>query len=122
MRTIVATILAIASQSSIAAAAERLEPTWLFGAWKVTHDEDNTPPDIMAFKSGVYVSYGVDCAFRYEWPMHIHGGDVFVKVEWPKGPISIVFRPNADKTKLTFTSPRTRNNAIYEKLPSNPCE
>ena len=54
--------------------------------------------------------------------MHWWSGDLYVTSEIPgKGPISIVFRPNADGSKLTFTSPRTRNNAVYARIPKIPC-
>ena len=32
-----------------------------------------------------------------------------------KGPIALVFRPDPDGKRLTYTSPRTRNNAVMEK-------
>lgn len=109
--------------SSYAAASPKLADSWLYGAWTVEHDEDGTPPDVMAFIPGKYVGYGVNCAYRMESPMHVYTGDVYVTFEVPgKGPIALIFHPTESGSKLTFTSPRTRNNAVYKKLDKNPCE
>lgn len=94
------------------------------GVWTATSDEDGTPADVMEFRAdGTYINYGINCAVSGKSPFHVYAGDIYVTSEIPgKGPVSVVFRPSADKTKLTYTSPRTRNNAIYERLPSNPCK
>jgi hypothetical protein len=98
------------------------QEAWMSGTWTATSDEDGTPADIFDFTAdGKYVNYGIDCAVRSEMPYHVYAGDIYISIELEKGPISIVFRPSADKTKLTFTSPRTRNNAVYERLRVNPC-
>jgi hypothetical protein len=53
---------------------------------------------------------------------HIHNGNVYVTIEIPgKGPIAIVLHPTSNNSRLTFTSPRSRNNATYAKLKTNPC-
>ena len=93
------------------------------GTWTATSDEDGTPADIFDFTAdGKYVNYGIGCAVRAEMPFHVYAGDIYITIELPgKGPTSIVFRPSPDKRKLTYTSPRTRNNAVYERLPINPC-
>jgi hypothetical protein len=107
--------------ASTAACAE--EPASLVGVWTATSDEDGTPADVFDIKpDGTYVNYGIGCRVNAEMPYHLFRGDLYVTSEIPgKGPVAIVFRPNADGSKLTYTSPRTRNNAVYEKLPSNPC-
>jgi hypothetical protein len=92
-------------------------PGWLVGTWTVISDEDNTPPDFTEFTtSGTYITHGFDCSIRVEMPFHIHGGDIYITYEIPnKGPIALVYRPSADKRTLTYTSPRTRNNAVMAK-------
>lgn len=97
---------------------------WLFGTWTAIADEDGTPADIMSFgPGGKYTNYGVGCAVNSEMQFHTHEGDVYVTGEIPgKGPVALVFRPSADKSKLTYTSPRTRNNATYARLTPNPCQ
>jgi len=99
------------------------KPDWMVATWTAVSDEDGTPADVMEFrKDGKYVNYGFNCALAAEMPFHVYAGDIYVTSEVPnKGPISIVFRPSKDKENLTYTSPRTRNNAVYERLPSNPC-
>jgi hypothetical protein len=74
-------------------------------------------------QGGKYTNYGVGCAVNAEMQFHTHAGDVYVTSEIPgKGPVALVFRPSADKSKLIYTSPRTRNNATYARLTPNPCE
>ena len=107
LRFVTLLILLLGVGGAHAVEGPRPELWWLYGAWTVEHDEDNTPPDVMAFIPGKYVGYGVDCAYRIEQPFHMNAGDVYVTAEFPKGPIAIVFRPNSDKSRLTFTSPST---------------
>ena len=92
------------------------------GYWVMTSDEDGTPTDTMEVRDdGTYVSHGWTCQMAEVVPYHIHNGDLYATIEVPKkGPISIVFRHRQDGT-LSFTSPRTRNNAYYTRAPSNPC-
>lgn len=114
--------IGLLAYAPIAPSAES-KPAWMVGTWTAVSDEDGTPADVMEFrKDGKYVNYGFNCALAAEMPFHVYAGDIYVTSEVPnKGPISIVFRPSQDKGKLTYTSPRTRNNAVYERLPSNPC-
>jgi hypothetical protein len=108
---------------SIASHAASKDSAWMTGVWTATSDEDGTPADVFEFRSdGKYVNYGISCAVNAVMPFHTYAGDIYVTSEIPgKGPISIVFRPSQDHRKLTYTSPRTRNNAVYERLQSNPC-
>ena len=100
------------------------QPSELTGVWTAVSDEDGTPADVFELRgNGTYVNYGIGCNIQEEMPYHVFHGDLYVTSEIPdKGPIAIVFRPSRDGKQLTFTSPRTRNNAVYERLASNPCE
>jgi hypothetical protein len=95
----------------------------LVGSWTAISDEDHTPADFFEITAnGKYINYGFNCSVRHEAPTHWWNGDLYVTNEiFGKGPISIVFRPSADGNKLTFTSPRTFNNAVYARIPSIPC-
>jgi hypothetical protein len=120
--TLFVTIALALSSARIASAAPDMP--WVVGFWTATFDEDGTPADIMEFRAdGKYIKYGVNCAVRNEATFHIHSGDVYVTVQVQrKGPVALVFRPSQDRQKLTYTSPRTGNNAIYERLDSkNAC-
>jgi len=99
-------------------------PANLVGVWTAISDEDGTPADVFKITSdGRIINYGFNCQVYAEMPYHVFRGDIYVTSEIDgKGPIAIVFRPSADGSALTYTSPRTRNNAIYGKLPENPCE
>jgi hypothetical protein len=117
-------MIAFAGALAVAAAAGAKEPASLIGVWTATSDEDGTPADVFEIKpGGTYVNYGIGCRVNAEMPYHLFRGDLYVTSEIAgKGPVAIVFRPSKDGSQLTYTSPRTRNNALYEKLPSNPCE
>jgi hypothetical protein len=103
----------------IAGAAEA--SPWLVGTWQKTMDEDESPADVMKFnEDGTWIAYGPECQEKlYEY--FIHNGDVFLVIPIEKGPVSLVFRPSSDKSKLKFTSPRTMNSAIYEKVENPLC-
>ena len=123
MRYLFCTALLLAaagSDRSIAAPPNTAD--WLVGTWQKTLDEDNAPPDKMLFRAdGTFVSYGKHCEERVN-PYFIHDGNVFLVVGIPdKGPVALVFRPSQDRQSLTFTSPRTLNNARYEKRPPAAC-
>jgi hypothetical protein len=105
-------------------------PSWAIGFWQGFFDEDSPsgPFDYMEFRSdGTVKQYGY-C--RDGQPTgggvskyHLSDGDIYVTAEIAgKGPVAIIFRPNSAKTKLTYTSPRTRNNAVYEHHAANPCK
>ena len=108
---------------SFSCAASEQVPAWLVGTWTPTFDEDGTPADVASFTAdGKYYNYGIGCSVFGEMRFHIHNGDIYITSEVPgKGPIAQVFRPSENGRKLTYTSPRTRNNAVMEKLDSNPC-
>ena len=95
--------------------------SWLVGIWQKTIDEDNSPDDVIKFNpDGTWVGYGPKCEEKL-YKYFVHEGDVFFLIPIPKGPVSLVFRPNEQKTKLVFTSPRTMNNASYEKVKKPLC-
>ncbi|WP_333237760.1 hypothetical protein [Microcoleus sp. AT13-A5] len=88
----------------------------------MSSDEDGTPNDTMEIRAdGTYVSHGWSCQVANVIPYHLHRGDLYATIEIPgKGPISIVFR-HLENDTISFTSPRTRNNAFYSRLRTNPC-
>jgi hypothetical protein len=98
---------------------------WLYGYWLTTTDEDNTVvvADWNEFRAdGTYVNISPDCR-RVQGKFHTFDGDVYVTVEvLNKGPIAIIFRPAKSKAQLTFTSPRTRNNATLSKVERTTCK
>lgn len=117
------TIAAAFALVSAAAGAHTDDTTWITGVWTATSDEDGTPADVFEFTStGKYVNYGFNCSVASTMTYHVFSGDIYVTAEVRgKGPIAIVFRPSPDHRKLTFTSPRSRHNAVYERLAVNPC-
>lgn len=92
------------------------------GFWELSHDEDGSPRETMEVRGdGTYIAHGWSCMTADVIPFHVHDGDMYATIEIPgKGPISIVFRLLEDG-RLSFTSPRTRNNAYYSRLDRNPC-
>jgi hypothetical protein len=97
---------------------------WLYGYWQLATDEDGgfKGMDVDEFRpDGTYSILGHNCnpqLGRY----HVFDGDIYVTFDVPgKGPIALIFRPSVTKKTLTYTSPRTRNNATFEKLPGSPC-
>jgi hypothetical protein len=97
-------------------------PDWLVGVWQKTHDEDQSPADTIRFRpDGNFINYGPNCQEKLN-PYFVHGGNVYLSIEIPgKGPVALVFKPSVDKKALTFTSPKTLNNAVYEQAPNPPC-
>lgn len=125
MKRAVSTPLLVAFAFSLCGSASALpsDARWFVGFWKMTHDEDGTPSDTMEFRAdGTYINHNYRCRSS-ESRYHVYGGDIYVTVEIEgKGPIAIVFRQSSDRTKLTFTSPRSRKNATYERLSSSACQ
>lgn len=126
MKQSVRASLLIAFALALCAPASALPPEapWFVGFWTMTHDEDGTPPDTMEFRAdGTYINYGYRCSGVAKTKYHVYAGDIYVTFEVEgKGPIAIVFRQNSDRTQLTFTSPRSRKNATYARLRTNPCQ
>ena len=109
--------------STAAIGADAPAPAWLLGFWRKTSDEDHMQSDVMEFRAGgAYLNYGFNCVESPPLKFHVYDGEVYVRGYFrDKGPVAIMFHPSDDKKAMTFTSPRTRNNAVYERLASNPC-
>jgi hypothetical protein len=108
--------------ASTTAHAQQMSPSWLVGTWTVISDEDHTPPDFADFTvDGKYINHGFNCSIRAEMSFHIYNGDIYVTAEISgKGPIAMVFRPSSDKKTMSYTSPRTHNNAVMAQV-KTPC-
>ena len=90
----------------------------------MTADEDHGPlGEVMEFtRDGGYVWLGHDCTARPKLDAFVHDGNIYVTNIIPgKGPVAVIFHPNAEHTELTYTSPRTKNNATYERVTGNKC-
>jgi hypothetical protein len=108
----------------IVAATGSKVPEWFHGYWQMTADEDGGPlGEMMEFREdGTYVWHDSHCRGLSPLPFHIYDGDIYVTNMIPdKGPVSVIFHPSADHQRLSFTSPRTKNNAYYRHLTGNPC-
>jgi hypothetical protein len=108
--------------SALSVAEER--GTWMIGFWHMTADEDHGPTgEVIEFRAdGTYVAYTEICATYPAAEFHVFKGDIYVTSEIPgKGPVSVIFHPDKERTRLTFTSARTHNNATYERLASTKC-
>jgi hypothetical protein len=120
---VLAVVLALSASAS--QAAESRVPEWLQGFWQMTQDEDQGPTGNLAeFRSdGTYVYYERDCAAHPAVPFHMHDGEIFVMNFIPKkGPVSVMFHPSADHRSFTYTSPRTFNNARFERVELTACK
>ena len=108
-----------------ACANENTVPSWLPGIWQMTEDQDGGPVgELVEFTvDGNYYFYGKDCIYMHPIRYHVYGGDIYVTNQIPdKGPVSVIFHPIDGNKKLTFTSPRTFNNAVYSKTQLTSCE
>jgi len=118
-------LLAIAAISFPASAKEGPVPSWLPGIWQMTEDEDKGPTgELVLFTAdGKAHFYDKDCLPMPPIGFHIYDGDVYMTALIPgKGPVSHVLHPIEGHTKLTFTSPRTFNNATYSKTQLTACK
>lgn len=97
----------------------QLNADWLYGTWEKTLDEDGLPSDKITFlDNGGWISYGPN-GQETTLPYHLDSGNIYLTIlpkTQEKGPVAMVFKPNHDGTTLMFTSPRTGNNAIYERV------
>ena len=117
-----AILFALFITSSCQAEKPPTAASWIFGTWEKTQDEDKSPPDTIKFlPNGTFVSYGPNCEEKI-FPYHVHGGNIYLDIDiLGKGPVALVYRPNDAHTALTFTSPRTMNNAVYEHVSHPTC-
>jgi hypothetical protein len=120
-----ALVAAVALTSSACGAAEGpVDSTWMAGFWHMTADEDNGPVGgVIEFRTdGTYIGYDKSCNAYPTVEFHVYRDNIYVTSLIPgKGPVSVIFHPNSDRSTLTFTSLRTHNNAVYERLPGNGC-
>lgn len=125
--SIAAAVISILAFSIGTPAEIQTQSHWPYGFWVGVLDEDTLPLDFFEIRSdGIVVFWGFCRDGRatggLAHPFHIYSGDIYVTSEIPgKGPIAQVLRPNNSKTKLTYTSPRTRNNQYYEYRVKSPC-
>lgn len=114
-----------AAAASDSAASPSASPAWLIGQWTLAEDEDGGRPGMDLdefFEDGRYIIYGPNCRESPAGAWHAFRGDIYVTLDLPgKGPIAMIFRPNAEHTALTYTSPRTRNNAVYRRATTTVC-
>ncbi|NII53794.1 hypothetical protein [Luteibacter sp. SG786] len=98
-----------------------IEP-WMVGYWKVSKNEDPLPPDTFGIEAdGTYIMQGINCRMEVRGRAHVFDEEIFTRLILPgKGPIGFILKPDG-QGNLTFTSTRTQRNAIYSKLPENPC-
>ncbi|MFC3814933.1 hypothetical protein [Lysobacter sp. GCM10012299] len=90
-----------------------LAPQWLVGTWTKTVDEDQGPPDSITFRSdGTFATYDDRCRAHTN-TYFVKNGLVFLLIPLEKGPIALVLDAGDDHATMRFTSPRTRNNAVY---------
>ena len=93
------------------------------GFWRMVADEDNGPlGDVFELRSdGNYVVYDATCSAFPGVSYHVYKTNIYVTSVIPdKGPVAVIFHPES-AGKLSFTSPRTRNRAWYERVPSGRC-
>lgn len=90
----------------------------------MTADEDNGPVGgVIEFRAnGDYIHYDKYCNLFPTAKYHVHRENIYVTNEIPgKGPVSVIYHPDANRSTLTFTSARTHNNAVYERLNGDEC-
>lgn len=97
--------------------------SWLIGAWEKTADEDNSPSDVVEFRSdGSFITFGPNCQRTFS-SYFVRDGYIYITIVGStKGPIALMFVPDRDHKTLTFTSPRSFHNATYEKAPKAECK
>lgn len=94
----------------------------MLGTWIKTYDEDRDPADSITFRpDGTFATYDDACE-EHTNAYFVRNDLVFLVIPLNKGPVALVFRPTEDKSIMTFTSPRTRNNALYVRADKPHCE
>jgi hypothetical protein len=122
VQSLLVALFVLGAASSWRSAIANDSVAWLTGYWHLVADEDKTPPDWNEFRTdGAWINIAPNCS-TFEGRWHVFDGDVYLTTIVPgKGPIALVFRPSVDKRQLTFTSPRSRNNSVMEKVDSVDC-
>jgi hypothetical protein len=90
-------------------------PAWAVGFWAQVLDEDGRPGDdtLQFRKDGTFVVYGSKCQQFPVGYFHLHQGNIYATFKTPKGLVAAVYVPFQQHQRLTYTSPRTGNNAVY---------
>jgi hypothetical protein len=90
-------------------------PAWAVGFWAQVLDEDGRPgDDTLHFREdGTLVVYGSKCQQFPAGEFHLYQGNIYATFKTPKGLVAAVYVPSQQHQRLTFTSPRTGNNAVY---------
>lgn len=90
---------------------------WPTGYWLQIKDEDGQARDdtFQVLADGTVLAYDSQCREIASGRSHLYDGTLFVTWRSPKGPIAIAYVPSKNHELLTFTSPRTGNNAIYSR-------
>ena len=112
-----ALIIALVSLGCSTHTADTRLPEWAVGYWVQIEDEDGRPGDdgIKLSTDGTAVVYDAGCNPLPSGSAHLYDELLYVTFTARKGPISMLYAPTADHKKLVFTSPRTGNNAVYER-------
>jgi hypothetical protein len=119
--TAIITLSSLLCAGCVNAAPTDKMPSWSVGYWAQTQDEDGRPGDdtLEIRPDGAVISYDANCNALAAGTLHLHNGNFYATWIARKGPISMIYAPSADHKSLTFTSPRTGNNAVYE--PASSC-
>ncbi|WP_157616974.1 hypothetical protein [Rhodanobacter sp. Soil772] len=114
MKIIALTLILSGLLGASCARAEQV-PAWAEGFWAQVVDEDGRPgDDTLKFrKDGSFVVYGSKCQEFPVGEFHLYKGNIYATFKTPKGLVSAVYIPSKKHQRLTFTSPRTGNNAVY---------
>jgi hypothetical protein len=114
MKTIVQIFIVAAALTGSFARAEET-PHWLVGFWTQVVDEDGRAGDetLLFRRDGSVAVYGSKCQEFPAGTFHLYKGNVYATFKAPKGLVSAIYVPSKNHDHLTFTSPRTGNNAVY---------
>lgn len=113
---------AIAFSAGVCLADSTDSTEWLVGTWTKTIDEDSGPPDSIIFRAdGTFATYDGKCKERIN-SYFLENGMIFLVIPLAKGPTALVLQPSADRSDMTFTSPRTQNNAVYTRSDVPHCQ
>jgi hypothetical protein len=94
---------------------------WLVGTWKMISDEDHGTLESIVFRAdGRFATYDEQCK-EHTNSYFVRNGMVFLVVPQAKGPVALILVPDAKRSSMTFTSPRTLNNAVYKRSEEPRC-
>lgn len=111
----------IALSATACSADAPADADWQVGTWTKTYDEDNDPADSITFRDdGTFATYDADCKAHTN-SYFVRDDLIFLVIPMTKGPVALVFKPTEDKSILSFTSPRTRNVALFTRAEKPHC-